>query len=208
VTRDGLVFIVDDDNSVRRALGQLIRSIGLESQAFASAQAFLEQPLPDRPCCLVLDLRLPGPSGLDLQSALLKRPRTIPIVFISGHGDVPITARAMKGGAIDFLPKPFNDQDLLDAVQRALAKDRAARVEAAERAIIEKHVATLTPRERQVMTLVVRGMLNKQIAAELGAAEKTIKIHRGRMMQKMGAGSVAELVRMTEKAGLSGAPAT
>jgi len=208
VTRDGLVFIVDDDTSVRRALGQLIRSIGLESQAFPSAQAFLEQPLPDRPCCLVLDLRLPGPSGLDLQSALLKRPRTIPIIFISGHGDVPITARAMKGGAIDFLPKPFNDQDLLDAVQRALVKDRTARVEAAERAVIEKHVATLTPRERQVMTLVVRGMLNKQIAAELGAAEKTIKIHRGRMMQKMGAGSVAELVRMTEKVGLSGASAT
>ena len=208
MTRDGLVFIVDDDTSVRRALGQLIRSIGLESQAFPSAQAFLEQPLPDRPCCLVLDLRLPGPSGLDLQSALLKRPRTIPIIFISGHGDVPITARAMKGGAIDFLPKPFNDQDLLDAVQRALVKDRTARVEAAERAVIEKHVATLTPRERQVMTLVVRGMLNKQIAAELGAAEKTIKIHRGRMMQKMGAGSVAELVRMTEKVGLSGAPAT
>ena len=171
MTRDGLVFIVDDDTSIRRALGQLIRSIGLESQAFPSAQAFLEQPLPDRPCCLVLDLRLPGPSGLDLQSALLKRPRPIPIIFISGHGDVPITARAMKGGAIDFLPKPFNDQDLLDAVQRALAKDRAARVEAAERAVIEKHVATHTPRERQVMTLVVRGMLNKQIAAELGAAE-------------------------------------
>jgi FixJ family two-component response regulator len=203
VTRDGLVFIVDDDTSVRRALGQLIRSIGLESQAFPSAQAFLDHPLPEQPCCLVLDLRLPGPSGLDLQSALLKRSRTIPIVFISGHGDVPITARAMKGGAIDFLSKPFNDQDLLDAVQRALAKDRTARVEAAERAVIEKHVATLTPRERQVMALVVRGLLNKQIAAELGAAEKTIKIHRGRMMQKMGAGSVAELVRMTEKVGLS-----
>ena len=203
MTRDGLVFIVDDDTSVRRALGQLIRSIGLESQAFPSAQAFLDHPLPEQPCCLVLDLRLPGPSGLDLQSALLKRPRTIPIIFISGHGDVPITARAMKGGAIDFLSKPFNDQDLLDAVQRALAKDRAARVEAAERAVIEKHVATLTPRERQVMALVVRGLLNKQIAAELGAAEKTIKIHRGRMMQKMGAGSVAELVRMTEKVDLS-----
>ena len=203
MTRDGLVYIVDDDTSVRRALGQLIRTIGLESQAFPSAQAFLDHALPDRPCCLVLDLRLPGPSGLDLQSALLKRPRTIPIIFISGHGDVPITARAMKGGAIDFLPKPFNDQDLLDAVQRALAKDRLARVEAAERAVIERHVATLTPRERQVMLLVVRGLLNKQIAAELGAAEKTIKIHRGRMMQKMAAGSVAELVRMTEKAGLS-----
>jgi len=203
VSRDGLVFVVDDDISVRRALGVLIRSIGLESEAFPSAQAFLDHPLPDRPCCLVLDLRLPGPSGLDLQLALLKRSRTIPIIFISGHGDVPITARAMKGGAIDFLSKPFNDQDLLDAVQRALAKDRLARVEAAERAVIERHVATLTPRERQVMLLVVRGLLNKQIAGELGAAEKTIKIHRGRMMQKMEAGSVAELVRMTEKVGLS-----
>jgi FixJ family two-component response regulator len=203
VSRDGLVFVVDDDISVRRSLGVLIRSIGLESEAFPSAQAFLDHPLPDRPCCLVLDLRLPGPSGLDLQLALLKRSRTIPIIFISGHGDVPITARAMKGGAIDFLSKPFNDQDLLDAVQRALAKDRLARAEAAERAVIERHVATLTPRERQVMLLVVRGLLNKQIAGELGAAEKTIKIHRGRMMQKMEAGSVAELVRMTEKVGLS-----
>jgi len=203
VSRDGLVFVVDDDISVRRSLGVLIRSIGLESEAFPSAQAFLDHPLPARPCCLVLDLRLPGPSGLDLQLTLLKRSRTIPIIFISGHGDVPITARAMKGGAIDFLSKPFNDQDLLDAVQRALAKDRLARVEAAERAVIERHVATLTPRERQVMLLVVRGLLNKQIAGELGAAEKTIKIHRGRMMQKMEAGSVAELVRMTEKVGLS-----
>jgi FixJ family two-component response regulator len=203
VSRDGLVFVVDDDISSRRALGALIRTIGLESEAFPSAQAFLDHPLPDRPCCLVLDLRLPGPSGLDLQLTLLKRSRTIPIIFISGHGDVPITARAMKGGAIDFLSKPFNDQDLLDAVQRALAKDRLARAEAAERAVIERHVATLTPRERQVMLLVVRGLLNKQIAAELGAAEKTIKIHRGRMMQKMEAGSVAELVRMTEKVALS-----
>jgi FixJ family two-component response regulator len=203
VSRDGIVFVVDDDASVRRSLGVLIRSVGLESEAFPSAQAFLDHPLPDRPCCLVLDLRLPGPSGLDLQLALLKRTRTIPIIFISGHSDVPITARAMKGGAIDFLPKPFNDQDLLDAVQRALARDRQARVEAAERAVIERHIATLTPRERQVMLLVVRGLLNKQIAAELGAAEKTIKIHRGRMMQKMAAGSVAELVRMTEKLGLS-----
>jgi FixJ family two-component response regulator len=203
VSRDGIVFVVDDDASVRRSLGVLIRSVGLESEAFPSAQAFLDHPLPDRPCCLVLDLRLPGPSGLDLQLALLKRTRTIPIIFISGHSDVPITARAMKGGAIDFLPKPFNDQDLLDAVQRALARDRQVRVEAAERAVIERHIATLTPRERQVMLLVVRGLLNKQIAAELGAAEKTIKIHRGRMMQKMAAGSVAELVRMTEKLGLS-----
>ena len=203
MSADGLVFIVDDDASVRRSLTLLIRSIGLESETFSTAQAFLERPLPDRPCCLVLDLRLPGPSGLDLQSALHKRPHAIPIIFISGHSDVPITARAMKGGAVDFLAKPFNNQDLLDAVRRALIKDQVARVEAAERSGVERRIATLTPRERQVMMLVVRGLLNKQIAAELGAAEKTLKIHRGRMMQKMSAGSVAELVRLTEKAGLS-----
>jgi FixJ family two-component response regulator len=199
VTNDGIVYVVDDDASLRLALGLLMRSIGLESQMFPSAEAFLDHPLSPRPSCLVLDLRLPGPSGLDLQTALAKAARRIPIVFISGHGDVPITARAMKGGAVDFLPKPFNDQDLLDAIHRALAKDRLALADAAERQAIDRRVATLTPRERQVMALVVRGMLNKQIAAELGAAEKTIKIHRGRVMQKMAAGSVADLVRMTEK---------
>jgi FixJ family two-component response regulator len=199
VTNDGIVYVVDDDASLRLALGLLIRSIGLESQMFPSAEAFLDHPLSARPSCLVLDLRLPGPSGLDLQTALLKTARRIPIVFISGHGDVPITARAMKGGAVDFLPKPFNDQDLVDAIQRALAKDRLALADAAERQAIDRRVAMLTPRERQVMALVVRGLLNKQIAAELGAAEKTIKIHRGRVMQKMAAGSVADLVRMTEK---------
>jgi FixJ family two-component response regulator len=199
VTNDGIVYVVDDDASLRLALGLLIHSIGLESQMFPSAEAFLDHPLSARPSCLVLDLRLPGPSGLDLQTALLKTARRIPIVFISGHGDVPITARAMKGGAVDFLPKPFNDQDLVDAIQRALAKDRLALADAAERQAIDRRVAMLTPRERQVMALVVRGLLNKQIAAELGAAEKTIKIHRGRVMQKMAAGSVADLVRMTEK---------
>jgi FixJ family two-component response regulator len=199
VTQDGIVYVVDDDASVRRALGLLIRSMGLESQMFPSAEGFLHHPVSPRPSCLVLDVRLPGPSGLDLQTALLTAPRRIPIVFISGHGDVPITARAMKGGAIDFLSKPFNDQDLLDAIQRALDKDRLALADAAEREAVDRRVAMLTPRERQVMALVVRGMLNKQIAAELGAAEKTIKIHRGRMMHKMQAASVADLVRMTEK---------
>ena len=199
MTQDGIVYVVDDDVSVRRALGLLIRSMGLESQMFPSAEAFLHHPVSPRPSCLVLDVRLPGPSGLDLQTALLQATRRIPIVFISGHGDVPMTARAMKGGAIDFLPKPFNDQDLLDAIQRALVKDRLALADLAERQAIDRRVAILTPRERQVMALVVRGMLNKQIAAELGAAEKTIKIHRGRMMQKMAAASVADLVRMTEK---------
>ena len=199
MSRDGIVYVVDDDASVRRALGLLIRSTGLESQMFPSAEAFLAHPVSPQPSCLVLDVRLPGPSGLDLQTALLHATRRIPIIFISGYGDVPITARAMKGGAIDFLSKPFNDQDLLDAIQRALAKDRLALADMAEREAIDRRVATLTPRERQVMALVVRGMLNKQIAAELGAAEKTIKIHRGRMMQKMAAASVADLVRMTEK---------
>jgi FixJ family two-component response regulator len=199
VTNDGIVYVVDDDASLRLALGLLIHSIGLESQMFPSAEAFLDHPLSARPSCLVLDLRLPGPSGLDLQTALLKTARRIPIVFISGHGDVPITARAMKGGAVDFLPKPFNDQDLVDAIHRALARDRLALADAAERQAIDRRVAMLTPRERQVMALVVRGLLNKQIAAEIGAAEKTIKIHRGRVMQKMAAGSVADLVRMTEK---------
>jgi FixJ family two-component response regulator len=153
--------------------------------------------------CLILDVRLPGPSGLDLQDALAQAGRDIPIVFITGHGDVPTSVRAMKGGAVDFLPKPFNDHDLLDAIHRALAKDRLALADAAEREAIDRRVATLTPRERQVMALVVRGMLNKQIAAELGAAEKTVKVHRGRVMQKMQANSVADLVHMAERIGLA-----
>ena len=197
---DAIVYVVDDDETVRRSLARLVRSVGLKVDTFASAQAFLEHKGQNRPSCLVLDVRLPGLSGLDLQTAMGQSQRTMPIIFITGRGNVPMTVRAMKGGAQDFLEKPFEDQELLDAIQRALARSRAARAEDAERADIEGRLATLTPRERQVLELVVTGLLNKQIAGELGAAEKTIKVHRGRVMKKMQADSVAELVRMTQKA--------
>ena len=196
-----VVYVVDDDESMCRALSRLMRSVGLEVRTFPSAQAFLEHPAPDRPACLVLDVRLPGPSGLDLQSALSQAQRDLPIVFITGHGTVPTSVRAMKGGAVDFLEKPFHDQELLDCVQRALQRSREARADRAERAEIEGCLRALTPRERDVLMLVVVGMLNKQIADKLGIAEKTIKVHRGRVMQKMQANSVADLVRMTERLG-------
>ena len=200
---DGIVYVVDDDSSVCRAIARLIRSVGLAAQTFPSAKAFLEYPLPDRPACLVLDLRLPGASGLDLQEALSQTGRDVPIVFITGHGDVPTSVRAMKGGAVDFLQKPFNDQELLSCVRLGLARSREHRAERAERAQLQSRIDTLTPRERQVLLHVVTGKLNKQIAGELGIAEKTIKVHRGRVMQKMQAASVADLVRMVEKLGLS-----
>lgn len=196
---EAVVYVVDDDPSVRRALSRLIRSVGLEAVTFPSAQAFLAYTPPDRPACLVLDVRLPGPSGLDLQSALSEAGRDVPIVFITGHGTVPTSVRAMKGGAVDFLQKPFNDQELLDSVQRALRRSTEERADRAERAELERRVASLTPREREVLVLVVAGMLNKQIADQLGIAEKTIKVHRGRVMEKMQADSVADLVRMSEK---------
>jgi FixJ family two-component response regulator len=202
MTSEAVVYVVDDDEAVRRSLARLIRSVGLAVETFPSAKAFLDHPLDDRPCCLVLDLRLPGPSGLDLQTALANAQRSLPIVFITGHGNVPASVRAMKAGALDFLQKPFHDQDLLDAVQRGLGRSRAARAEGAERAALQRRVDLLTTRERQVLTLVVTGKLNKQIAAELGAAEKTIKVHRGRVMKKMQAESVADLVRMTQKVDL------
>lgn len=200
---DAIVYVVDDDESVCRALARLFRSVGLAAETFRSAKAFLDYPAPDRPACLILDIRLPGPSGLDLQDALSQAGRELPIVFITGHGDVPTTVRAMKGGAVDFMQKPFNDQELLDCIQRALARSRADRVAHAERAGLQEHLETLTPRERQVLMQVVTGKLNKQIAGDLGIAEKTIKVHRGRVMQKMHAGSVADLVRMVEKLRLS-----
>jgi FixJ family two-component response regulator len=202
MTADAVVYVVDDDESVRRSLARLIRSVGLSVETFPSGQAFLEHKLPDRPACLILDLKLPGPSGLDLQTALGETQPTIPIIFITGHGNIPASVRAMKGGALDFLQKPFSSQDLLESVRRGLAGSRQARAEAAERAAIQRRLDTLTGREREVLSLVVRGNLNKQIAAELGAAEKTIKVHRGRMMKKMAAGSVADLVRMTQTLGL------
>ena len=200
---DAIVYVVDDDESICRSLARLLRSVGLAAETFPSAKAFLEHPAADRAACLVLDIRLPGPSGLDLQEALRQAGRELPIVFITGHGDVPTTVRAMKGGALDFLQKPFNDQDLLDCVQRALARSREQRVEHAERAELETRRDTLTPREREVMMHVITGKLNKQIAGDLGIAEKTIKVHRGRVMQKMRANSVADLVRMVEKLGLA-----
>lgn len=196
---DATVYVVDDDAAVGRSLCRLIRSVGLDAVAFSSAQSFLDHPRADGPACLVLDVRMPRLGGLDLQAQLGASRYTLPIVFITGHGNVPTSVRAMKGGAVDFLQKPFNDDDLIAAVQRAVALSRQALAEAAIRSDIERRIRTLTPRERQVMDLVVKGLLNKQIAGALGAAEKTVKVHRGRVMQKMQAGSVAELVQMAER---------
>ncbi len=196
---ESVVYVVDDDESVRRALARLIRGAGFGVETFASASAFLACPVADHAACLVLDVRLPGASGLDLQSALAESGRSMPIVFITGYASVPMSVRAMKGGAVDFLQKPFDEQELLDSVGRALARDRQTRAARAERDVVQQRLDSLTPRERQVLALVVRGLLNKQIAGELGAAEKTIKIHRGRVMRKMAADSVASLVRMVQK---------
>jgi FixJ family two-component response regulator len=196
---DGVVYIVDDEETIRRALSRLVRTAGLTAQTFTSAQAFLEHPLPDHPACLVLDVRLPGLSGLDLQAALGPRQDTVPIIFITGRGSIPMSVQAMKGGALDFLKKPVDGDLLLESIQRALARSREALARAAEHSDVARRLARLTPREREVLDLVVAGMLNKQIAAELGAAEKTVKVHRGRMMKKMEADSVADLVRMTQK---------
>ena len=194
-----VVCVIDDDEDVRKALERLLRSSGLAVETFASPQAFLAYPLADRPSCLVLDLQLPGQSGLELQTALEKAQLNIPIVFVTGHGDVPTSVRAMKAGAVDFLEKPFEDQALLDSIHRALDESRERRADDAERAVIRQHIDSLTPRERQVLELLVTGMLNKQVAGELGAAEKTIKVHRGRIIAKMHANSVVDLVLMTQK---------
>jgi FixJ family two-component response regulator len=184
-------------------LGRLIRSVGLDVETFPSARAFLERTPAECPACLVLDVRLPGTSGLDLQASLGRAQAVLPIIFITGHGSVPMSVRAMKGGALDFLQKPLHDQDVLDAIQHALARSRTARAELAARASVKRRLATLTPRERQVLHLVVRGMLNREIADTLGAAEKTIKVHRGRVMKKMQADSVAEIVTMTHRVDLA-----
>jgi FixJ family two-component response regulator len=196
---DAIVFVVDDDASVRESLKNLIRSVDLRVEAFGSAQEFLRSKRPDLPGCLVLDVRLKGLSGLDLQKRMADADIEIPIIFITGHGDIPMTVRAMKAGAVEFLTKPFRDQDLLDAIQQALERDRKARDERAQVENLHRRFDSLTPREREVMALVVTGLLNKQIAGELGTSETTIKIHRHQVMEKMGAGSLAELVRMADK---------
>jgi FixJ family two-component response regulator len=203
-TGDPMVFVVDDDRSMREALVDLITSVGLSVQAFKCAQEFLACKKDDAPACLVLDVRLPGPSGLDLQRELLHSETPIPIIFITGHGDIPMSVRAIKDGAVEFLAKPFRDQDLLDAIQHALELDRAARSDRAIVAALSLRYDSLTKREREVMALIVSGLLNKQIAAELGSSEVTIKIHRAHVMRKMKAESVVQLVHMAEKIGVPG----
>lgn len=197
------VFLIDDDLSVRRALTRLIRSAGYQVRAFASAREFLETPPDgDGPACLVLDVRLPGLSGLELQQALQGDHAAMPIIFITGHGDIPMSVKAMKAGAVDFLQKPVKDKVLLQAIEQALQRAVRERTEREELDQIRRRFDTLTPREREVLALVITGMLNKQIAFELGTVEKTIKVHRARVMDKMRANSIAELVRMAEKVGI------
>jgi RNA polymerase sigma factor (sigma-70 family) len=195
-----MVYVVDDDSSVRRAIKRLLESVGLQVELFGSAQEFEPDKIrPNVPSCLVVDIRLPGISGLDFQQELAKANVHIPIIFVTAHGDVPMTVRAMKAGAVTFLTKPFRDQDLLDAIQLGLERDRTRRQREAEIAVLQERFESLTQREREVITLVVAGKLNKQIAAEIGTAENTVKVHRSRAMEKMQAQSLADLVRMVER---------
>jgi FixJ family two-component response regulator len=193
------IAVIDDDPDIREALNGLLRSVGLRVELFASVQEFLGTARPDLPGCLILDVRLPGRSGLDLQEELAKANMQLPVIFISGHADVPLSVRAMKAGAVEFLTKPVRDQDLLEAIQLALANDRARRADESSFARLRADFDTLTPREREVMVMVVAGRLNKQIAAELRLSEATVKVHRGQVMRKMRARSFAELVRMADK---------
>jgi FixJ family two-component response regulator len=197
-----IVFVVDDDVSLREAIKSLLRSVGLQVEVFGTAADFLKNKFPDVAACLVLDIRLPGVSGLDFQAELAKANIHIPIVFITGHGDIPMTVRAMKAGAVEFLTKPFRDQDLLDSVQIALERDRTRRAHDKEINEVRAHFDALTPREQQVIAFVTAGLMNKQIAAELGVSEITVKVHRGSVMKKMGARSLADLVRMADALGI------
>jgi RNA polymerase sigma factor (sigma-70 family) len=198
-----IVFVVDDDPSVGRAIKRLVGSVGLQVELFGSAQEFLLGNRPNAPGCLILDIRLPGISGLDFQHKLAEANIHIPIIFITAHGDIPMTVRAMKAGAVEFLTKPFRDQDLLDAIQLALERDRARRQQEAELVVWRERFESLTPREREVAAMVVTGMLNKQIAAEIGTSENTVKVHRSRAMEKMQAQSLVDLVKMVERIQIS-----
>ena len=199
-TERATVFIVDDDASVRKALARSIQAAGLNVKTFASAREFLDQGPPEGPGCLVLDFRLPGLSGLDLQAELNSRNIRTPVIFITGHGDIPVSVKAMKDGAVDFLTKPFKINTLLGVIRDAIQKDERLQASRAQSVEVQRRIQTLTPREREVLGLVAKGLLNKQIAAELGAAERTVKVHRGRVMRKMQVASVAELVRTVEQA--------
>lgn len=198
-----IVFVIDDDLSMRAAIKRLLGTVGLSVETFGSGLEFIESKLPDVPSCVILDVRLPGRSGLDLQREMAERGIQIPVIFITGHGDIPMSVQAMKAGAVEFLTKPFRDQDLIDAVGQAIEGDRAARSQRAETAELRVHYDSLTLREREVMTLVVAGLLNKQIAGDLGTSEKTVKTHRSRAMKKMQADSLAELVHMADKLGIN-----
>jgi FixJ family two-component response regulator len=203
--QQSIVYVIDDDEAVRESVTDLLRSVGHDVQSFGSVQEFLDGPRPDRSSCLVLDVRLPGQSGMELQRRLIKSDINLPVIFVSGHGDIPMSVRAIKSGAIEFLTKPLNEQQLLDAVQTGLARDRGQRQNAKVAAELHERLVQLTPRERGILGLVVTGRRNKQIAAEVGLSEMTVKVHRSHVMQKMRASSLVELVRMADKLGITNA---